>query len=49
MENMDGVRRREVAEGNEREPLLQREIRVRGGEGTVKTEESNKYLGGKGW
>lgn len=49
MENMDGVRRREVAEGNEREPLLQREIRERGGEGTVKTEESNKYLGGKGW
>lgn len=29
----DGMRRREVAEGNEREPLLQREIRERGGEG----------------
>lgn len=34
MENMDdGARRREVAEGNEREPLLQREIGERGGEG----------------
>lgn len=36
-----------MAEGNEQEPLIQREIRERREE-TVKTVESNKYLDWKG-